>query len=463
MPSGGAATPDEAAITTANALVAQVNSLTPEDVKKMLTDPASYSDGLRKLGPPSEQHLASTLDTAATFNISEILALQPDTISIISDSATSFHIEAKDLKTSAKAITPDVSKVTFTAGTVTVTADKAKLRAALEKSQAAASAQLAATAEKYGVTITKDPLADAFPDGWVDQAMTNIEKKFPYTIDLANPDTPFGPVFVMTVQENGSWYVSPTLTVDEYQLVSRAGQDGVDDARGTSVPEPAKHATATEAAKGLVDAIAATKGNDFKTLAAELPLAERRSFALYGATALSATGIGNMETATATLSDAKFSTIKSNDTQERLRIDNLTITVDTGQGDPLVYTITDGTCLAMPENPLLGTPASNKCLKDALDETTVRAAFQSTLALSGTTPDGLQTAASAAGFEIGDLIQRAEDATVAAAKAVQPDNIGIDAIKESDGWHVSLSTTVSDLGNQLLVVWNTWFKTLAVK
>ncbi len=456
MPTG-AATPEEAALSFANKLVGAFNSLSPQGV---LSNPAVLLDPLSNDLSPAEQALTSTIGPPTTVDPIELLALQPNTLSLLADVVGSFHIEATGLEASSLPVMDGVAKVSYTGGTITVTADTDKLRQILPTAPATASSQLTATLAKYGVTLADDPLAEAFGPDWAEEAMHDIELHFPYTIDLsqtAATDDLSARTFVMTVQENNRWYVSSLLTGAEQQYGRNAANRS---ATPLPVVTPERHDTPTDAAEGFARALGLVgHGTSLDALAAEFPLPERRYLALYGDEFT-----GSLPSdSDVSVDEARFSESGSDGTHTRLRVDHLTFTETPSMGDPSVLEIRDGTCIDLTEGGGLYSPPTTTqgCLKDVLSEAGIRQALSPLLA--SPLYDVFVSAAADEGIDLGDPGPRLEEAAVAMAAAIDPDTIGLVTVKDGEGWHISMTSTVTDWQSLLAPALVAGLQALAVR
>lgn len=173
-------------------------------------------------------------------------------------------VQVSDITAEAEEIAEGVQRVSYTGGTITIDGDEDEVTNALADLMA------------YGMGVTGIDVDDARADALAELRGT-IE--LPQTIDLADFSiAPLQNLSVVSVQEGGSWYISPLLTqIDSMYL------DASDYSR---LPSPARSVVAAApadspeaAAAALADAIVNGSLDD---VAAHLPLPERRALSIYG-------------------------------------------------------------------------------------------------------------------------------------------------------------------------------------
>ncbi|WP_143556686.1 hypothetical protein [Sanguibacter antarcticus] len=251
-------------------------------------------------------------------------------------------LEMDGLEVEVEEIEDGLAKVTITDGSLTVDADADKLGDAVvdtvdlakessfwDELSAGTSVpsddeirdQVAIAVEELPVTVMTDDLAFD-PSGLSLEALDGLGAG-----DLGLPDPssaePIAP-FLMVVEEDGDWYVSPYLTALEYTAVS-AGTD-----RG-SMPSSDLAGTfdsPEDAAAGFVDGLKeyAATGEIDEYLKA-LPLADRRAAALYASTdSLESGDLEEMQAALEQLDvEASFSLREEDDDVAWLVLDSMTV------------------------------------------------------------------------------------------------------------------------------------------
>jgi hypothetical protein len=429
---GGAATPEEEAAKVAEKSVRLFNSIS---VKSLLSNPLTAVGDLTAEIAPSEARLEP--DFTKVDN-SDLLALTKESIELSTELAGAFQLSLEGLKTEATELGDDIALVTFTDGTLAVRADLDRLKAALPKVPAVASAQVTATLTKYGLAPTT-PIDLDFPDGWQDELLTQAKATFPQEVDLAQCAkwTKTGELTgtddiaticalidrVVVVREGGRWYFSPMLT-GSIGMGEATGQEGI---KVLTDPErqellkvtPAGHADPTDAPSALISTL--LRG-DARAAAAELPLAERRYAAASGL--LTTVNLSGLQ------SSSRFSEIARTGQQAKVRVDQLTVITPEGTAE-----ITDGTCLAV--------EGQKHCLSELKDEATISGALAPLKELDWT---GFEQST---GLNRDLVISKLETAARAAIAAIDPEQIGLVAVKEDDTWLLSLTATIAELQNQL--------------
>ena len=191
------------------------SATTPDAAVRALLDSAQQGDLLGVLGTlePSERGALEDGISRTTGQLQRLGVLSPDTN--LSD-ISGLHLGFSDIKTSTSYLTPQRAAVTITAGTATTHVDPAQLPLGAFTRSVAGSA-----------------LARAKPTSSSSAVTT-------------------GRSVIVTVQENGSWYVSLGYTLAE-DLARNAGQSAP--AAAASVPAVGS-ATADEAIRTLVQSAA---------------------------------------------------------------------------------------------------------------------------------------------------------------------------------------------------------------
>lgn len=188
----------------------------------------------------------------------------------------SLDLELTDLEVSVETIDKGIAKVSISKGSLVIGGDTEKIAGALGDAmtstlESPAFRSLAGSAVAGGL-----PSADDLAEMKI-EAKKELDNVLPHTVTAADLSFEGANGFLMAVEENGSWYVSPYLTIAEYIFVETGKTT-----RGSLPATPASFATPADAATGLSDAVFdfARTGN-FEGLVAALPLAERRLMALY--------------------------------------------------------------------------------------------------------------------------------------------------------------------------------------
>lgn len=250
-------------------------SSTPEEAVVKLVDSAAEKDILAMYGslsPAEVSHLKTQYDSfAATAEGNEEYGSLLESYQSILDAVS---LDVTGLNVSSESIGDGVAKVYVTDGKFTLDGDSEKL--ATEVSELFS--EIAASNLSGGMMGQLPPLE--FPDEAEMKAeiKKGLDESLPATADVKDLEASGEQAFVVAVEEEGAWFVSPYLTIAEYVLDSTGGT------RGT-LPAASSIKTfdsPTAAASGLVDAaIAYAKSGNPHDLAVALPLAERRLASMY--------------------------------------------------------------------------------------------------------------------------------------------------------------------------------------
>ncbi|HEY3436419.1 MAG TPA: hypothetical protein VGK35_01910, partial [Actinotalea sp.] len=202
--------------------------------------------------------------------------------------------------------------------------------------------------------------AAGMPVPAADELRTMLDEALPASVDLADlvMTTPSGEKvapFLMTVEIDGSWYVSPYMTVGEYAVTAAGLERAPMPATGTR----AAYSTPEKAGAGLLDGLAAMFGSgDVEDLARTLAPAEHRFLTVYGAPLM--TSGGAVPQATITIGDRTFVASTLSDDVALLTPETITAQVKAGPTDlSLEY---GSGCASYTDN-LTGETAS-QCLTD---------------------------------------------------------------------------------------------------
>ena len=253
-------------------------------------------------------------------------------------------LELSDLEVEVEDIEDGLAKVSITSGSLEVDADADKLGDAvidtLDRAKESAlwdefaemsevpsddeiREQISTAVEELPVTVTVEDLA-------FDPSGLSLDAIESFDGDVDVPDEPSAETidpFLMVVEEDGDWYVSPYLTAMEYAYVSAGGERGSlpsDDLAGAfDSPEAA--------AVGFVDGLKAyAETGEMDEYLKALPLADRRTAALYGST--DSMDDGELQEMQETLEqlevEASFSLRDEDDGVAWLMLDSLTISGD---------------------------------------------------------------------------------------------------------------------------------------
>ncbi|WP_460578311.1 variant leucine-rich repeat-containing protein [Glaciibacter psychrotolerans] len=233
----------------------------------------------------------------------------------------SMSVSMTDLEFDTEEIAEGIATVALTAGELRVDADADAL---LDTMFEAVRPQLVAQYESFG--YDSDAI-DLELERTRASAADDLTEVLPYSLTAKEVSDELGRDFTLvTVNEGGSWYVSPLLSLGEMAFQQR----GDNAKRGKLVAASAveNYATPEEAVGGLATAVAKFVQTGRSTsLAAALPLAERRFVSLYGET----WGAGINGSTTVDIGDVDVSAVESGGVA-RIELDNLSVYGNSGSG-----------------------------------------------------------------------------------------------------------------------------------
>lgn len=249
-------------------------SSTPEEAVVKLVDSAADKDVLAlygSLSPAEVSHLKAQYDSFVTSaeNTDEYGSMLESYQAVLD----AVSLDVTGLNVSSESIGDGVAKVYVDAGTFTLDGDAGKLATAVTDLvyEASSNALGSSMMGEYGMPLPDKAEMKA-------QMETGIDASLPATASIKDLEGSGQQAYLVAVEEEGAWFVSPYLTIAEYVLEGAGGTRGTLPAASAikSFDSPAA------AASGLVDAALAyaTSGNPHD-LAVALPLAERRLAALY--------------------------------------------------------------------------------------------------------------------------------------------------------------------------------------
>ncbi|WP_062307930.1 hypothetical protein [Demequina subtropica] len=226
-------------------------------------------------------------------------------------------------------------------------------------------AMVEASSEQMAELGLDDSMIDAELDTAREGVESWVDETFPWELDIADviaeqrqymdgDMADKSPLAFVTVDEGG-WYVSPMLTVAELAAYSAFGTDE----RGSEVVAALDFATPEDAVAGTADAIEeffATQ--DLETLAAVMPLPERRLMSIYGDLVME----GDMSGAPDVALDIADLDVEATGDRALAEILGFTLAVEPNDGysDPTTITYSDG-CFTMESD-----YTDEFCLADAM-------------------------------------------------------------------------------------------------
>lgn len=190
----------------------------------------------------------------------------------VADIKGAFSITTEGIKTESEPLLTGIERVTFTEGTLTIDSDDPDRAAEI-------------------ITQYVRDNFDGFDeyggfDSMAQELSDELKNELPITIDFAKMPDETGLAFTLvTVEEGGSWYVSPMLTAADYVYLSASAYSSSPAPLGTEIVAAAPADSPELAMENLVDTVVGFDGNASRLvqdLAAQMPLAERRLLSIYG-------------------------------------------------------------------------------------------------------------------------------------------------------------------------------------
>ncbi|MDJ0347741.1 hypothetical protein [Cryobacterium sp. PH29-G1] len=236
------------------------------------------------LSPAEIESFKAPIDQLGTIAMDDENGDAVDMPALINTVVDSLNITLTGLELEAEEIEDNISVVTITAGEMTMNGDAETITDAYLE---VVEPQLRLQQEAWGYD---DRDIDSMLADMRESSIDGLNDALPFTQTAEDLTDALGhDAAVVTVQEGGSWYVSPLLTAGENALQSGSS----DSARGQLVAadDVAKFDTADAAAEGFTEAmIAFGENGDYGDLAAVLPESERRFLSLYGDALMPADG-----------------------------------------------------------------------------------------------------------------------------------------------------------------------------
>lgn len=241
----------------------------PQAAVSTLFDSAKSADVMGSLGAiaPSESEIFA--DTIAELSKIKGESDGRSYDEIMKDLQDAMQVEIADVEMSEDEIAEEIVRVTLTEWSITIDGDKEKLTdLMLEMTEATMRQQY----ESFGYTESE---IDDMVEAQRDQALEELD--LPQTFTAADFREQSGTdLSVVTVKEDGQWYVSAMMTAADTAYQQQGGGEGT---LGEKVLEPTKYSSPEDAAVGLTDAISS---GDLTEITKSLSLPERRVLSIYG-------------------------------------------------------------------------------------------------------------------------------------------------------------------------------------
>jgi len=284
-------------------------------------------DALAMLGamsPAEVSSMSNLLDSTLTSSDS---AASATSIKAFTDVLDALTLTTEGVTTAETALQDGLTKVEVTAGTLTLDGDPEKIAdafLAVWDETVANNASLTDLLAATGGAMAPDPQAMR------SEIVAELEESLPATASFTDMAREGAPFFVVTVEEDGAWYVSPYLSLGEVAYI----QSGTTNPRGTMLGEDSGTGAASPAAAGDALVRAALSG-DVDAIIAALPLPERRVLSVYLPT-------DQTFTSTVTASGTFVATSTDGD-RARIVPDGLTLTA----AEQALQITFDGPCLTL--------------------------------------------------------------------------------------------------------------------
>jgi len=238
---------------------------TPEAAVTQLIEGIAHQDGIAVYGAisPSEIEGLSPVLSAQTGTADD-----EDARKKLLTVLDALDVDLAGLDVDVEPIGDGLAKVSVVSGTLSVDGDAKEIVDALADVYEPAMGGL-------------ESLTPGGTDEMWDHATAEVDKALPWSIDAKDLawDAKAGAQrpFLVAVEEGGSWYVSPLMTLGEYVNVETDGDRG-------AMPDLSSQAgadTAESAGTQFATAAAALFGGDTGPMVAALPAAEARFFSVY--------------------------------------------------------------------------------------------------------------------------------------------------------------------------------------
>lgn len=242
----------------------------PQAAVTNLFDSAKSADVMGSIGAiaPSEAELFA--DTFAELSKIKGEGDARSYDEIMKDLQGAMQIDIADVEMTEDEIAEEIVRVTLTEWTVTIDGDEEKVAdLMMELTESSMRGQY----ENFGYTESEiDEMIES------QRAEVIEEMDFPQTMTAADfRDESGSDLSVVSVKEDGQWYVSALMTMADVGF--QQSPDWDDSKLGEKVLEPTKYDSPEAAAVGLTDAIASA---DLTEITKSLSLPERRVLSIYG-------------------------------------------------------------------------------------------------------------------------------------------------------------------------------------
>lgn len=317
-------------------------SATPEAAYQKVIDSALGGDliGLATSFAPSElETLKPILEETADRKTKS--GVKPE--EIFKDVSAALTVKENSLTYKTENVTDDIAVVTPNGGKLEVDADADKVADALMKSYD----DLSEAGKK---SLGSFPSKEEFRKEIVDA----VNEKFPLKLEPKDDKT----VSLVMVKE-GTWYISPLMSGAENALKASKG----DFKRGSEVVEAKPSDSPEKALEGWLKATEdlVNGGKDYKALAAQMPLPERRLVSIYGGSI-----IDDIERPSYNAPELKFGSLDATSKDGEIDIKKLEIEMGSSDSyrDPMKMVLS-GVCVEVDDTSSYSSSGSSKhCITD---------------------------------------------------------------------------------------------------
>jgi hypothetical protein len=405
-----------------------------------LDDPIKMAIAANKFLAPSESGSQGLL-LQQTEDLMASGTVQADLIADVTKVLQTITFELRDLVTETEELSEGLARVTVTGGTVYIDIDEDGFRAAVKDGMANQKDVVLRIADAFGFAddLDQDWPTDSQLDDEMDQMFEDVT--FPYEADIDQVMADTGGIngygdelSLMTVKEDGRWYVSSYLTQAETQFTGIAGRGGfeygdlpADDVKGAD--------SAAGAGENLLNAVADLTGDaeintsELLKIADQLTYPERRVFYVYEDAFAELDG--QSIDGTLTVDRAEFGNGPTEGNAQVITLDNIefTYTAEDYYGDLETNTIsiTDNNCFSFDD----GYSSGGGCLDELLDQ--AQDLVENELSQVSSNFD----------------TQKISDAIQAVRTELDFSEIGLVAVNEN-GWKISLTQSVNTIYGPLL-------------
>ncbi len=254
----------------------------PQAAVEQLADALENEDALAAIDVMSPREVRSLKDAVKRASDK---AEQFDLVRDKADPFAGFDVDVEGLETEVETLAPGFAKVTITGGVIRGQIDPDGLASRFSDVEPGEPAEVDLTELRSGGSddFAESATTMALPDDTIaDAGGESFVGRTPMPAQVIGDQAP--PVFVIAIEDNGGWYLSPAYTAFEYarEAYEGDGNDAVNVELGSAV---ASQLGATDPETAVRDAFAAIEASDWERLTelappSELPVWEYRELLL---------------------------------------------------------------------------------------------------------------------------------------------------------------------------------------